>query len=168
MKYSPRFPPEHPAKPFPLPAYQYTRCLLALSVVRVFCEEIRPQTLPASILRRLSRIGNRLAEIGKGGMTKKKLSAGARRDLDAAFRLVVDRCTVSQMMDGESDILHWYDAIYLGHLLLADCRATCPAFYKGEAWSWLYHHMECLADYLEEHYPGTADSAGDIHMEVAL
>lgn len=169
MKYTPRFPPGIPAKPYPPQTYQYTRCLLAVAVIRTFCEEVRPQKLPAAIQRRISSISKRLAQVS-ASMTRPKnkdLSAGAKRDLDAAFHLIADRCTVKQMMDGEADILHWYDAIYLAHLLLADCRATCPVYYKGESWGWLYHHVECLADYLEAHYPGTADTAGDIHMEVA-
>lgn len=169
MKYKPHFPPTHPYKPFPPLAIQYTRCRLVLAVIRTFCEDFKPSDLPAPVNKRLSQIQKRLAEVSESmrGQRNKPLSAAAKRKLNEAFAVIADRCTFKDMLYGNADILRWYDAIYLAHLLMIDCMCTCPAYYNSNAWSWLFHHLQCLADYLEAHYPGTADTAGDIHMEVA-
>lgn len=172
MKYTPHFPPEKPYKPFPPAAIQYTRCLLVLAVIRTFCEEIRPEAsvLPAAVNKRLSQIQKRLAEVSETmGLPKgKPLSAAAKRELNGAFEIIADRCSVNDMMHGEADILKWYDAIYLAHLLIIDCVATCPAYYNSQSWSWLFHHLYCLAEYIDERNPGTADAAADIHMEITV
>ena len=170
MKYTPHFPPEKPYKPFPPAAIQYTRCLLVLAVVRTFCEEIRPEAsvLPTAINKRLSQIQKRLEEVSEGMKLPKDkpLSAAAKRELNGAFEIIADRCSVDDMMHGEADILKWYDAIYLAHLLIIDCMCTCPAYYNSQSWSWLFHHTKWLADFIDKKYPDVAESAGEIHMEI--
>lgn len=167
MKYTPRFPPAAPYRPFPPEAIQYTRCLLAISVCKAFCEEIRPPALPVAVLKRLEKIKTRLAEMGGALKKDKPLSAVAKRSLDTAFKLIADRCVLqSDDKNITTDALRWYDAVYLAHLLLIDCLCTCPAYFNSAAWSWLFHHMYCLADFIDAHAPEAANAAGDIHMEI--
>lgn len=126
--------------PPPIAAIQHSRCLLALTTIRVCINEIDSEAVSVSFREQLARIETLLDRCSKD-IRDRKLSAGARRDLDRAFTILAKKGALSGKADDDL-FFAWASSIWCGATLLLDCKATCPAYYHGSHWEKLYDVMD--------------------------
>ena len=82
--------PAHPVIPYPHEAIQYTRCVLALSMITVALSLLKPETLP-----QLGDLGRQVEKVDRwiercSDDVQRRLSAGAKRDLDRRFHILAE------------------------------------------------------------------------------
>lgn len=81
--------PINPVIPYPHEAIQHTRCVLALSMITVAISFLKPE-----MLAQLGDLGRQVEKVDRwiercaDDTQKRRLSAGAKRDLDARFHIL--------------------------------------------------------------------------------
>lgn len=81
--------PTNPVIPYPHEAIQHTRCVLALSMITVAISFLKPE-----MLAQLGDLGKQVEKVNRwidrcaDDTQKRRLSAGAKRDLDARFHIL--------------------------------------------------------------------------------
>ena len=146
-------------------ALQHTQCILALSAVRACLEVLTPavnDTALAPTLAEISALIERAAESTR----RKKLSAGARRDLDNRFRVLGPYIETERMPDAER-FDRWAAIVWCAATLLLDARITCPAYAASVEWGQLVRTMDRLAEALAEMSPGADEAGTEIYLMVA-
>lgn len=81
----------------PITAVQHTRCLLALTAITTFIDQLKPTTHTTSLDSHIHKI-TRWRDACKPSVKIKTLSAGARRDLDAAFTALAEQTLTTLAM----------------------------------------------------------------------
>jgi hypothetical protein len=81
--------PINPVIPYPHEAIQHTRCVLALSMITVAISFLKPETLAllGDLGKQVEKV-NRWIDRCADDTQKRRLSAGAKRDLDARFYIL--------------------------------------------------------------------------------
>ena len=81
--------PINPVIPYPHEAIQHTRCVLALSMITVAISFLKPETLAllGDLGKQVEKV-NRWIDRCADDTQKRRLSAGAKRDLDARFHIL--------------------------------------------------------------------------------
>ena len=82
--------PINPVIPYPNEAIQHTRCVLALSMITVALSLLKPETLP-----QLGDLGRQVEKVDRwiercSDDVQRRLSAGAKRDLDRRFHILAE------------------------------------------------------------------------------
>ena len=83
--------PINPVIPYPHEAIQHTRCVLALSMITVAISFLKPEPLAllGDLGKQVEKV-NRWSERCADDTQKRRLSAGAKRDLDARFHILAE------------------------------------------------------------------------------
>lgn len=81
--------PINPVIPYPHEAIQHTRCVLALSMITVAISFLKPETLAllGDLGKQVEKV-NRWIDRCADDTQKRRLSAGAKRDLDTRFHIL--------------------------------------------------------------------------------
>lgn len=81
--------PTNPVIPYPHEAIQHTRCVLALSMITVALSLLKPEMLVllGDLGRQVEKV-NRWIDRCADDTQKRRLSAGAKRDLDRRFHIL--------------------------------------------------------------------------------
>lgn len=152
----------------PTAALQHTRCVQALTAIRV-C--IDPSVID---VRDLGALEKQIAKIQRWSdaaadkTTKaRKLSAGARRDLDTMFHRMADAIDGVWSDDGDIKFLTWAANVYASELLVWDCLNTCPQYAHGNEWRWLQQTAHTLSRQLEALDPAVAGRGTEIYEDIA-
>ena len=82
--------PVNPVIPYSHEAIQHTRCVLALSMITVALSLLKPETLP-----QLGDLGRQVKKVDRwiercSDDVQRRLSAGAKRDLDRRFHILAE------------------------------------------------------------------------------
>jgi len=82
--------PVNPVIPYSHEAIQHTRCVLALSMITVALSLLKPETLP-----QLGDLGRQVEKVDRwiercSDDVQRRLSAGAKRDLDRRFHILAE------------------------------------------------------------------------------
>ena len=98
--------PSSPIIPNPHEAIQHTRCVLALSMITVALSLLKPETLPqlGALGKQVEKVDRWLDRCGDDTQ-KRKLSAGAKRDLDARFHILAGH--VGDVQAAAGDATRW-------------------------------------------------------------
>ncbi len=152
----------------PTAALQHTRCVQALTAIGI-C--IDPSVIDVSGLgaleKQVAKV-KRWREAAAEKTTKaRKLSAGARRDLDAMFHRMADALASLASPDDNTKFLTWGGYIYAAELLVFDCINTCPLFAHGNEWRRLQQTANTLSRQLEALDPAVAERGTAIYEDIA-
>ncbi|MGE9985406.1 hypothetical protein [Desulfovibrio sp. SGI.169] len=160
-----KFPSEH----YPTPGVQHTRCVLALTAVQACLEVFRPAADCGTALKRQLGKISRWIEACARQTRSKKLSAGAKRDLDKRFR-VLQGYMITEDMPDETRFRRWAALIWAALTFVEDACNTCPVYTRGrgkEHWRYLRQTVNTLAEKLRELEPGMDEDGTAIYEEAA-
>lgn len=151
--------PTTPIIPYPHEAIQHTRCVLALSMITVALSLLKPETLPqlGDLGKQIEKVNRWLDRCGDDTQ-KRKLSAGAKRDLDARFHILAGH--VGDIQAAAADASRWTQwgaGVWDGLTFLEDCRNTCPVYFRGLHWHNLLKTLTTLCNALEKVDPKIAE-----------
>ncbi|WP_304736537.1 hypothetical protein [uncultured Desulfovibrio sp.] len=152
----------------PTAAIQHTRCVQALTAIGVCIDPSVIDVRGLGALEKQIAKVKRWREAAAEKTTKaRKLSAGARRDLDAMFQRMADALASLASPDDNTKFLTWGGYIYAAELLVFDCINTCPLFAHGNEWRWLQQTAETLSRQLEALDPAVAVRGTAIYEDIA-
>lgn len=124
-------------------AHQYTRALMALTLTQASHNILAPALADTPAAENSARVA-RWLEACSAKLPKRPLSAGARRDLDAAFLALASRVE-TQHLTPEQRLTAWTANLWAARLLVVDSRITCKSVAHGKAWAYLEKTLETLA-----------------------
>lgn len=151
--------PINPVIPYPHESVQHTRCVLALSMITVALSLLKPETLPqlGDLGRQVEKV-DRWIERCADDTQKRRLSAGARRDLDARFHILAGHVGDVQAAAGDATRwTQWGAGMWAGLTFLEDARNTCPVYFRGLHWHNLLKTLTTLCNALEKVDPKIAE-----------
>lgn len=146
-----KYPPEH----YPISGIQHTRAVMALTAAQLCMDTFKPQE-GTGIARHMDKINEAIASCGRITKTK-RLSAGAKRDLDNGCITLAQY--VNEMRDMGKDALftRWSALVWSALTFVEDALNTCPQWTKTgtheKKWQALRKSMSDLADGLRELEP---------------
>lgn len=160
--------PVHPLIPYPPEAIQHTRCVLALTVVTLYLSLLKPDALSG-----LGDLGTQVQKIERWigrctDDTQRRLSAGAKRELDSRFRILaghVDAALTAN--DNDLKWATWASGVWAGLTFLEDCRNTCPRYFRGLHWHNLLKTLTTLCKALERADPRIAEIGTQVYERAA-
>lgn len=136
-----KFPPEH----YPNPGVQHTRAVVALTVVTM-CLELFTPTPKSAMEKHMAKLRQWVNACFEQ-TTKKRLSAGAKRDLERCCDKLAPHVSTATMSD-DARFCAWASLIWAAWLFTLDVKNTCPLYSDGrdgQRWRWLLHWLESLA-----------------------
>ena len=111
---------------------------------------------------------NRWSERCADDTQKRRLSAGAKRDLDARFHILAGHVGDVQAAAGDaSRWTQWGAGMWAGLTFLEDCRNTCPAYFRGLHWHNLLKTLITLCNALENVDPQIAEIGTRVYERTA-
>ena len=94
--------------------------------------------LKPQMLAQLDDLGKQVEKVNRwidrcaDDTQKRRLSAGAKRDLDARFHILAGHVGDVQAAAGDATRwTQWAAGMWAGLTFLEDCRNTCPAYFRG-------------------------------------
>lgn len=147
------------------PAMQHTRCILALTLAHATMGVLTPSFDSTPLKDNAARINRWLAECQQS-LPKRKLSVGARRDMDTAIHKLAPYATTDDL-DNEARLAKWAANLRAAHTLVLDCNITCKSITSKQCWRWLEITMSTLCHRLETMCPEAEEMGTEIYMEVA-
>lgn len=161
--------PINPVIPYPHEAIQHTRCVLALSMITVALSLLKPE-----MLAQLGDLGKQVEKVNRwidrcaDDTQKRRLSAGAKRDLDARFHILAGHVGDIQAATADaSRWTQWAAGMWAGLTFLEDCRNTCPAYFRGLHWHNLLKTLTTLCNALENVDPQIAEIGTRVYERAA-
>ena len=152
----------------PAAALQHTRCIQALTAIGVCIDPSIIDVRGLGALEKQVAKVKRWSEAAAAKTTQtRKLSAGARRDLDAMFHRMADAIDGVWSDDGDTKFLTWAANVYASELLVWDCLNTCPQYAHGNEWRWLQQSAYTLSRQLEALDPAVAVRGTAIYADIA-
>ena len=152
--------------PPPIAAIQRSRCILAISVIKMYVTEIDLDSVSPELKTRLLEILSLLKQAQKTLPTT-RLSAGAMRDLGESLNCLHRQISFAGK-SGDNLFYAWGCAMWCAMSLHDDCMATCPAYYRGWPWMRLNQALEELCLTLEVINPKIGEDGFKIYEKVAL
>lgn len=157
MTYTPTYPP---------PAIQHTRCILALTVTRSVIDLFRPgPECGKKLLAQMEKIDRWIKECSRQ-VQGRKLSAGAKRDLDRSFEALGPHFELKTLDDGAL-FERWAALVWTSVFMVWDVRYTCPEFRKPACWRFLDQTLTTLAEHLWKEAPDSDAVGSQIYEEAA-
>ena len=161
--------PINPVIPYPHEAIQHTRCVLALSMITVAISLLKPEMLAqlGDLGRQVEKV-NRWIDRCADDTQKRRLSAGAKRDLDARFHILAGH--VGDIQASAADASRWTQwaaGVWAGLTFLEDCRNTCPVYFRGLHWHNLLKTLITLCNALENVDPQIAEIGTRVYERTA-
>lgn len=151
----------------PTAAIQHTRCVQALTAIGV-C--IDPSVIDVrglgALEKQIAKIKRRHQAAAEKTTKARKLSAGARRDLDAMFHRMASCIEGVWSADDNTKFLTWAANVYAAEVLVFDCLITCPAYAHGREWRRLQQTAETLSRQLEALDPAIAERGTEIYENI--
>lgn len=152
----------------PTAALQHTRCIQALTAIGICTDSSVIDVSGLGALKKQIAKVKRWRDAAAEITTKhRKLSAGARRDLDAMFHRMADAIDGVWSDDGDTKFLTWAANVYASELLVWDCLNTCPQYAHGNEWRWLQQTAHTLSRQLEALDPAVAGRGTEIYEDIA-
>lgn len=160
--------PINPVIPYPHEAIQHTRCVLALSMITVALSLLKPETLP-----QLGDLGRQVEKVDRwiercSDDVQRRLSAGAKRDLDRRFHILAEHVdSALAETDEGAKWEKWASGVWAGLTFLEDARNTCPAYFRGLHWHNLLKTLTTLCNALEKVDPQIAEIGTRVYERAA-
>lgn len=161
--------PINPVIPYPHEAIQHTRCVLALSMITVTISFLKPETLAllGDLGKQVEKV-NRWIDRCADDTQKRRLSAGAKRDLDRRFHILAEHVdsAFAETDDAKKWSL-WASGVWAGLTFLEDARNTCPVYFRGLHWHNLLKTLTTLCNALEKVDPRIAEIGTRVYERAA-
>lgn len=135
--------------PPPIAAIQHSRSVLALTALRAFADEIDIEKTSPGLSAHIKKILD-LLDVCAKDLQNRKLSAGARRDLDKSFRVLAESGCIGTHSNSDDIFYFWGVGMWCAMTLLDDCESTCPAYFNTKTWKKLSNAVEELCVALEK------------------
>ena len=161
--------PVNPVIPYPHEAIQHTRCVLELSMITVALSLLKPE-----MLAQLGDLGKQVEKVNRwidrcaDDTQKRRLSAGAKRDLDTRFHILAGH--VGDVQAAAADASRWTQwaaGMWAGLTFLEDARNTCPIYFRGLHWHNLLKTLTTLCNALEKVDPQIAEIGTRVYERAA-
>ena len=140
-----------------------------LSMLTVAISFLKPQ-----MLAQLDDLGKQVEKVNRwidrcaDDTQKRRLSAGAKRDLDARFHILAGHVGDVQAAAGDaSRWTQWAAGMWAGLTFLEDARNTCPAYFRGLHWHNLLKTLTTLCNALEKVDPRIAEIGTRVYERAA-
>lgn len=159
IEKSMKYPPEH----YPIAGIQHTRCVVALTMATLCMELYKGKPVEAFNVIKMS-----IQHCAKD-TKKKKLSSGAKRDMDNCSIIISEYIESMQGKSGEELFRLWAALVWCALTFIEDAVYTCPYYTDGinsKRWGKLLRLMNDLAESLRKDMPGM-DEAGTYLYEKA-
>ena len=130
--------------------------------------------LKPQMLAQLDDLGKQVEKVNRwidrcaDDTQKRRLSAGAKRDLDARFHILAGHVGDVQAAAGDaSRWTQWAAGMWAGLTFLEDARNTCPAYFRGLHWHNLLKTLTTLCAALEKVDPQIAEIGTRVYEQAA-
>lgn len=126
---------------FPISGIQHTRAVIALTIAQLCCELYKRDDNPR--IDEIQKTINACSKLTK----KKKLSAGAKRDIDNAAITLEPYIEKIINANQYNFLMYWEPLFWAALTFVEDVIATCPEYTTGIKIKWekLQSYMEMLA-----------------------
>lgn len=150
------------------PGQQHTTAVLALTALTAPLEALEPQFANNKrIAAQIARVRRWIDDCSASTRTK-KLSSGAKRDLDAICSGLAPHMEATAAMPTiEERLRRWAELYWAATGWLSDAVRMCPAYAEGRAWAYLESTAHTFGHMLMRIYPGCDEAGTDIFLEVA-
>lgn len=146
-------------------SYQRTRAVLALTAItaplEIFTEAAAPGTVFDKQLRKVARWRDECANITRGT----RLSSGAKRDIDSMCGRLAPYI-MTEHMTHDARLRRWAEILWVGAILAADIRSTCPIYGRTQQWVYLDMTVWTLGRILIQMVPGCDEGGTAIYMHM--
>lgn len=146
-------------------ALQHTKAVMAISAITAPLEVLAPSAAPGSKfdqqIRKVMHWRNVCSQINDA----KKISARAERALDAKSARLFPHMQTTHLPDDER-ARRWAELLWVGAILTADVRNTCPDFGKSRPWGYLDTTAWTLGHMLMKLVPGCDERGTELYMEI--
>lgn len=150
------------------PGQQHTTAVLALTALTAPLEALAPQLATNRLIAQQVARVRRWIEACSASTRTKKLSSGAKRDMDAICSGLAPHMEATATMPAIEDRLRrWAELYWAAMGWLSDAVRLCPAYADGRAWAYLETTAYTLGHTLIRLYPGCDEAGTDIFIEVA-
>lgn len=149
-------------------AMQHTRAVIALTSMQMVIEVFPAfQNVPneKKIKAQLARI-QRWIDACKIQTVKRRLSSGAKRDIERCFAMLGEFSDYLHMADDEC-YPRWLALVWTSLIFIEDVRCICPFYFHGEqktAWRYFLQTVNTLAEMLRKDFP--FDNLGQTIMDL--
>lgn len=146
-----KYPPEH----YPTPARQHTMAVIALTTITMCCELFHAPE-GTDVEKCMAKIRYWIDKCSLQ-TRRKKLSAGAKRDMDICYHKLEPHL-VKPEMEGEVRFTAWASFVWTAWLFVLDVKHTCPLYREShptqsQCWRWLEYWTCQLAEALAQINP---------------
>lgn len=149
---------------YPVAAIQHTRAVIALTLITICLETYVGSNL--GLADELRKRINSCATLVK----KKKLSAGAKKDMDNCQIVVSEHIEAMQPSRNEAYLYKWSVLLWTALTFVEDVLATCPQYTVGlekGKWKKLCTTISTLATSLQIQYPGIDEEGTYLYERAA-
>lgn len=146
---------------------QYTQALYALTIATACMDVLRPALEDTPTQAAMRKVDRWVAECRKSMPKTRRLSAGAKRELDAAFDRTapyIETNHLAKLARAEA----WAANLHCAELLVHDARITCPIYAHGSNWRYLDQTLGTLCKIMAGHFPDAPERGTDIYMDVSF
>ena len=134
-------------------ARQHTRAVLALTTLTGPLEVLEPAVMPGSkFAQQMQKVMRWRDECAKATKTK-RLSAGAKRELDAVCTNLAPYMQ-TEHLNHDARLRQWAALAWVGILYVLGVKCTCPEYGKSQAWVYLDMTAWTLGNMLMQMVPG--------------
>ena len=149
-------------------AYAHTRCVQALTAVGVCTDRSIIDVRGLGYLeKQIAKIQRWQHEAAEKTTRLKKLSAGAKRDLDVLFHKMGDAISGLGSDNDNTRFLAWAGNVYAAGLLVWDCLIVAKDYAYGREWRYLNQTLQTLCDKMEELDPEVGVVGTKIYEDIA-
>ena len=149
----------------PIPGIQHTKTVLALTAIEAAVEQMLPLVTEKKITDQIAKV-RRWVDQCSAATKVKRLSSGAKRDLESACAVLAPYIEDTAAMTAADSRKRWAELFFVGVILSYDVQAVCPLYGKSREWGYLDTTTETLGRMLLTRYPGCDEAGTAIYMHM--
>ncbi len=149
--------------PIPIPGVQHTKTVLALTAIEAAVEQMLPLVTDKKTTDQIAKV-RKWVEQCSAATKAKRLSSGAKRDLESACSVLAPYIEDTAGMTAEDSRKRWAELFFVGLTLSYDVQAVCPIYGKSREWGYLDTTAETLGRMLLARHPGCDEAGTSIYM----
>lgn len=149
--------------PIPIPGIQHTKTVLALTAIEAAVEQMLPFITDKKTRDQIAKVRKWVDQCSSATKVK-RLSSGAKRDLESACSVLAPYIEDTAAMTDDSRSKRWAELFFVGIILSYDVQATCPLYGKSREWGYLDTTSETLGRMLLARHPGCDEAGTAIYM----
>ena len=149
--------------PIPIPGVQHTKTVLTLTAIETAVEQMLPFITDKKTTDQIAKVRKWVDQCSAATKVK-RLSSGAKRDLESACAVLSPYIEDTAAMDTADSRKRWAELFFVGVIMSYDVQAVCPLYGKSREWRYLDTTVETLGRMLLARYPGCDEAGTSIYM----